>query len=549
MKKILLILIFFLALVLRFYKLEIYPALNADEAALGYNAYSLIETGLDEHRHPWPIHFQSFNDWKPGLTVYLIMPFIKLFGLQIMSVRFLPALLGALSVVLIYFLSNQLVKNNTDKMFVNWLPLSASLMLAISPWHIHFSRGAWEVNIATFFILLGLYILFLSLRKPAIILLGVVIFVASLYTYHSARLVTPLVVFGFFVLNWKHYCKYWKLTVVSVIFGILLVVPLVADLMQPESLSRAAGVGLFADPGPRSRIEEQRGEHPDYKTLPPKVLHNKATNYGLAFLDNWITHYQGEFLFLSGDEIQRNRVPETGQLYTIEILYFFFALLYLVKTSRENRASFKVIIWWLLIAPVASALTFQSPHALRSQNMIIPLTIFSALGMAYIFGMISNIKKRYITYALSSVFCLFILTGSARYLLMYYLHMAKEYPFSSQYGVSELVDYIQTKQSDYKSVIITDRYDQPYILFLFYLKYPPHQFQSEGELTDRDGFGFSTVRKFGKYEFRSIKFDEDRPLYRNSLLVGTDGEIPNEANIIQEVYGLNGYKYFEIVAN
>ena len=69
-QRLFLIAILGLAFLLRFYLLGRYPALNADEAAIGYNAYSLLETGRDEHGNSWPIHFQSFNDFKPGLYFY-----------------------------------------------------------------------------------------------------------------------------------------------------------------------------------------------------------------------------------------------------------------------------------------------------------------------------------------------------------------------------------------------------------------------------------------------------------------------------------------------
>ena len=80
--KFLIFLILLLAFVVRFYKLGSFPALNADEAAIGYNAYSLLETGKDEHGNSWPIHFQSFNDFKPGLYFYLVLPFVRFFGLN-----------------------------------------------------------------------------------------------------------------------------------------------------------------------------------------------------------------------------------------------------------------------------------------------------------------------------------------------------------------------------------------------------------------------------------------------------------------------------------
>ena len=132
---------------------------------------------------------------------------------------------------------------------------------------------------------------------------------------------------------------------------------------------------------------------------------------------------------------------------------------------------------------------------------------------------------------------------------MYYVHMAKEYPFSSQYGAKELVSYLQEVEGKYDKVIVTERYDQPYILFLFYLKYPPQKFQVEHALSPRDKYGFSTVRRFGKYEFVPISFDKIQPDNPRSLIVGTDEEIPKEANIIKKVYGTNGYLYFKVVAN
>src|SRR4030067_2648146 len=100
-----------LAALLRFWKLDSYPALNADEAAIGYNAYSLLQTGHDEHGNPWPIHFQSFNDYKPGLYFYLVLPFIKFLGLNVWSVRLPNAFIGVLTVVAVYLLIKELFLN------------------------------------------------------------------------------------------------------------------------------------------------------------------------------------------------------------------------------------------------------------------------------------------------------------------------------------------------------------------------------------------------------------------------------------------------------
>ena len=59
-----LILILVIAVLLRFWQINTLPSLNPDEAALGYNAYSLLKTGKDEHGISWPLHFKSFSDYK-----------------------------------------------------------------------------------------------------------------------------------------------------------------------------------------------------------------------------------------------------------------------------------------------------------------------------------------------------------------------------------------------------------------------------------------------------------------------------------------------------
>jgi 4-amino-4-deoxy-L-arabinose transferase-like glycosyltransferase len=460
-------------------------------------------------------------------------------GLNEWAVRIPGATLGLLTVFVLYLVVEKLFKNKN-------LSLLSALFLAISPWHIHFSRGGWEVNAATFFIVLGLYLFIKAFEKPKYYLWSVISFVFSLYTYHAARVIVPLLGLGLMVIYKREIFKNINILIVPVILGVILTTPLAYDFTKGAVGSRAAGVGLFADPGPLNRINEQRGEHGDFSSLGAKLLHNKGVNYGLAFTHNWLRHYHGLFLFLSGDDIQRNKVPETGQMYLFDLIFLVIGV---IVISRNISKEWKLVVWWLIIAPTASALTFQSPHALRSQNMVIPLMIISALGCLEIIKWISKLtNKKYVRFGYLLV-TLLIGWQFARYQHMYWIHMSKEYPYSSQYGVKEMVKYVSEKESEYKKVLVTDRYDQPYILFLFYLKYSPEKFQQNHTLTGKDGYGFSTVNNFDKYYFTRIIYDQAIPDNPNSLIVGTPEEITKEANIIKDIYGTNGYKYFRVVAN
>src|SRR3990172_8952352 len=105
------------------------PSLNWDEAALGYNAYSLLETGKDEYGFKFPITFRSFDDYKPPLYPYLDVFFIKLFGLNEASVRLPSALAGIFTIIAVYSLATH---------FFDWkVATFASFFIAIEPWAVH----------------------------------------------------------------------------------------------------------------------------------------------------------------------------------------------------------------------------------------------------------------------------------------------------------------------------------------------------------------------------------------------------------------------------
>ena len=106
-KNIFLIFIFFLAFFIRIYSIHTTPLLW-DEASLGYNAYSILKTGRDEYGTFLPIIFKSFGDYKPGLYVYLCLPFVYLFGLNDLSVRLPSIILGSLLPIILYFLIKEI---------------------------------------------------------------------------------------------------------------------------------------------------------------------------------------------------------------------------------------------------------------------------------------------------------------------------------------------------------------------------------------------------------------------------------------------------------
>ena len=129
------------------------------------------------------------------------------------------------------------------------------------------------------------------------------------------------------------------------------------------------------------------------------------------------------------------------------------------------------------------------------------------------------------------------------YTYMYYVHSPVEQAEQWQYGYKQAIEVIKA-QSDDKQVIMTYAYDQPYVYILFYNPIDPLWYQTEvhKSLIDR------AYRSFGKYEFRPIRFEEDKKL-QNVILVGTPAEIPEGApGIIAEIPFPDGRIAFRIIA-
>lgn len=528
-----------LAAILRFVQLETIPAVNADEAALGYNAFSLLKTGKDEFGTPWPLLFRSFDDYKPGIYVYILLPFVKFLGLNVWAVRLPGVLLSIVCVGMMYpFTKLILGKNYPHRETIS---LIAAFVLATNPWHIHFSRGAWETQVSTTFLLIGIYGLIRGLNKFIWQIIGVSFMVLSLYTYHSMRVVVPLIALVYTITYFKKHFNKLKYSLISVGVGLFLLIPFTIQLFSPQGISRAQGVSIFADSGPIWRANELRSFHQIPSPIWVKLLHNKATAYGLTFGQNYLSHFDGNFLFLNGDEIQRNKVPYFGQMLLITLPFVIIGIIPLIKKKIRQKA---MLVSWLFIAPIPAALTFQSPHAVRAYSLTIPLSIIIALGIYFFFSKAKKYISSKIVYTL--IVILFVWDIS-RYSINYHLLMVPRYPFSSQYGLQELVAWTQTLQDQYDRIWVTDRYDQPYILFLFYSQYPPEQFQAQAQLSSRDNFGFATVRNYDKFHFESVDIKNIKSNYPNQkiLVVGTDEEIPNQ-DILKEIKNSDGQIIFQI---
>lgn len=532
-KNVFLFCIILLAIFLRFWQLGSVPVSpDWDEAALGYNAYSILKTGRDEYGTFLPRALRSFDDYKPPLYTYLAVPSIAVFGLNTWATRLPSAIMGVLAVVGAYFLVLELFKKKT------MLALLSSLLLAISPWHLQFSRIAFEANTGVTLNIWALVAFFRGLRSLPWMALSAFLFGLSLYAYHSERVFVPLLLIIVSILWRKELFGDRKKVFVGIIIGLLTVLPLIPVVLDKTSVTRLKGTSTLSDQtGLLMRSVAKLEEDQKIGNVIGAFLENRRFVYAKTLFDGYISHFSLRWLFLIGDN-DRHHAPDNGLLYLWELPFLFWGILTIWKSGGKSS---KLLMGWLLIAPIAASPTSETPHAIRTLVVLPVLQIFIATGIMYavssVMYHVSRNRRRYLFwgYGAIAVVGFMVLLNTMYYFHMYYTHMNHEYSRFWQYGYEQAVQYAETHKSKYQKIVVSTSLEQPHMFFLFYTKYDPKKYLADGGTSSG---GFAEVKnKFDTYEFRPISDWSNETHDGNVLYIGSPKEIPGGASSIQYLNG------------
>lgn len=550
-EKLLLSLIFALALFLRLYKLGQFPVgFLWDEAALGYNAYSILKTAKDEYGQFLPLIFKSFGDYKPGFYVYLTVPSIALLGLNEMATRLPSALFGSLAVLAVYGWIKETGKKTEAESAR--LALLTAFLLAINPWHIGFSRGAWELNVMTTEIIFGLFFLakFFNFPKRIYLYFSSLFFILALFTYQAAKLLVLALLVGYlFFYRRESRAVLFRLKVGFVAINLAGLVLLSWLTLGGGKAGRLKVMSVFSYP--RSVAEAQLLQKQDGgQKFPSLVFHNSPVFFSRSILERYFNHFSGKFLFFTGDwSNPRNGTAYQGGLYFLDLPFLLIGLGILFGRKRLGLENF--MLYWLLLAPLPSALTRDSISSVRSFSLVIPLIFVTAIGIN---GLYEVLQRRRVSRPLFLAVLLLAYAGmSGRFLDLYFCHDPKVNSRDRLYGYKETVRYLQPLVEKKDKVIFTTKYGQPYIFYLFYTQYNPQEYQKVAQLKENPYGDVGEVEKIGKIEFRKVYWPADRSI-PNAIFVDDEFGLPDQDIIgedkfvfLKEVRFLNKEVAFRVV--
>ncbi len=492
-----------------------------EEVALGYDAYSILTTGKDHHGNLFPIVvFESFGDYKPSGYFYAVVPFVWMFGLNTFSVRLPSILAGVITVVIVgriaRFVTHDGKKKKKRSMHDELLPYITMFVFALSPWSIMFSRGAWEANLATLFLSLGVYFGFTvwkhidqtkseRARTSIYLFLCAVFLIMSFYTYHATRIVAPLLGIVFVIPLLKQWKIYWKHFAVVGIMSLAMLTPFILSLQSDTVSHRLKETSIFSD---ISVIEQSNALiQKDGNTLLARIVHHRYILFARQILNNYLSHFRIDFLFFSGDQNPRHSLQYMGILYHIE---FFFLLAGIHFSIRKWNKNIALIVFWIAIGIIPASLTKTTPHALRTLLILPAVILIVSFGIMDIWKHVSEKlgdilnevgKKEFEKYIPKLVGALIIFIYLGQFGMFWHFY-TRVYPniYSSewQYGYKEMLQSVETNKKENEAIYITREQGRPAMYYFFYNKIDPSVVQSWDEKAKQDQGEF--------LEFENIKF-------------------------------------------
>lgn len=501
-------------MVLRLYQLDKVPIeLFGDELDVGYQAYSILKTGEDLYGQKLPVFFHSLSEYRAPLFIYSTVPTVAIWGLNEWGVRLSAVFWGILSIIGVYLLIKYLYSEK--------IALVAVLVLSISPWHIHFSRAAFEVTMLLTFLVFATLFFLKGLKNNFYLCLSALLFAMTPYIYSTATLFMPLWILILIILNGNNLLKDLNKKLLALLLFIIILLPYGVNTISGKTGERFSAISIFSEKSLQDKIllAQQRD------VLPlglQRFFSNKPLTYGQTFVMNYLRSFSPEFLFLNGDPNFRQSIHEMGLMYLYELIPLLWGIFSLNKMASQQK---KIILGWLLISPIPAALTYDGGfHATRNFLMLFPLTTLVAVGLVDIFQKIKNKSVlKFLPWIVVTLAVFNFVFFFHRYFYVYPLESWRAWNF----GFKEALQFVNQNQEQYSRIYVNNTYEPSLIRFLFWTKYDPAKFHQEfsgDKVIKNVTSGFDGFKLADKYYFGSFNAPFENILKNNELFVASSRE-------------------------
>lgn len=531
--KVLVILLLIVGILVRFEKLGIVPhGMTWDEAAIGYNGFAVTTTRRDEWLHFLPVSFQSFGDYKAPFAIYFTGLFTTLLGMKLWVLR-LPFALFSVSTILFWFWYSTLLfsREKTPKMYQQVLVGVATLLLVVSPWHVHYSRIGFESGMALGFVVAMVLFFTLcinaknQLKTWMWLLMSMVSGVLSIYTYHSAKIVTPVLVAYLAISHWQHIKKYLLQFFVVGLLGVIALLPFLKDTLYARGGERFEQATVFG-------------------------LHVTSGEVAQKLISNVAAHFDYHFLLLGATPTLRHGAGAWGVLLPASFVWLLLAgvltFFYVLRRRKFMLQEVVMLGWvWMVAGFLPAIIGRDVPHSNRAL-LALPGVLLVIVGCGYEF--LQLVRTHWLNKKLSGShgekdILVKLIVGFSILIELLSFCMYRQYNLNifAKQSASEFNDgYLEAfeisrqyekgeKLPKADTVIFSDAYGQPYIYALFVRRTNPIWYRGGA---------------MNHYQLRKVKLQD---LEKNkTLVIATPFDEVDITKADQVIYGSDGAVRFGV---
>jgi len=422
-----------------------------DEAAIGYNGYALITTRRDEWLEKLPLSVRSFGDYKAPLAIYINGVFTVLFGLSVWVVRLPFALSGILTVGLFTLIVWQLWHDSKWRVLMS---LMGGVLITLSPWHIVFSRAAFESGMALSLLLVGLLFWFFAFRNKLagskyiqlFLIVSAVGMALSMYAYHSAKIAIPVILVGLIWMQRHTILKRWRTFLWFVVAFTTLLAPLAYDHLFGHAAERA-GVLILSKGLPLIEVLSQ-------------------------FVRQFALYLSPQFLLFGATDTLRHSTGVYGVMTPVSFLLLIVGIISLIQLMRKKSMSSTALLGIVIIvAGILPAALSDSPdpHPNRALLALPGFLIVALSGFEAVLEYVRRTQVKLVLSALLSAEIIFAAVFLNFYFTEYNKYSGEDYypgylqamQLSEAYLSGEMVG------GSVDQVLFSSQYGQPYIYALF----------------------------------------------------------------------------------
>lgn len=465
--KLLLILILLSALLLRLIFLDRIPdGISNDEYYFIFNAKNIFYDFLNLIKNGWnqSLWQNIVQQINSETSILLMAPILGLLPSTLFYTRLPYALIGVLTIYLLFKITQKNTKNTTISLLV-------ALVAAFNPWSVYVNRTSFDAPVALLFFVLTFYLQ--SIPKKKFILLSAFTSLLAFNGYIGTKVIYLPYMLAISFYSWKyiHRQKFTKSFIITAIFSLIVTATFLLNLSRTSVGTRTSELMSPSSTAITSQVISERTQ--SLQSPLNKILLNRYTLYLKTFVDKYLYNFSTDILFLDGDHTFMVSLWKMGYFYYLDAFLIILGLIYLFN---HHRSFLYLLLFSILLSPIPEAIRVDKipAYAFHSAFQYPFLYILLGAGIYYAWNLL---RHQIFHLLLIALYTLLFLNFINIYFFRYPVYQSEGFLMSQHL----LANYLNFEQN--KSASITIVSNEPESVFRNYLFFTKqYNYQNLGKI-------------------------------------------------------------------